>query len=158
MKKFLRERINEKKGKIVDREGREIGEHPGQMFFTIGERVRDNKGLKIENKFRKEHSGKLYVAEKKGNTLVVAEDGEEILKRKNVFLINVKLVNGDEKIDGKKFRGRIRHLGELCSGKLSKEKGRWSFVFDKGQEGIAPGQELVFYSGERVVGCGEIRI
>jgi len=41
---------------------------------------------------------------------------------------------------------------------LRKEKGKWIFVFDKGVEGIAPGQLLVLHDGERVVGCGEMRV
>lgn len=168
MKKFLRERIKEKKGKVLSHEGEVVGSHNGVMFFTIGERVRDSKGIKVEDKFRRKFPGRLFIAEKKrGNVLVIAPQGHEILRRKKVYIKDLKWINKEE---GKGLRARIRHLGLLEKGRLRKEnwkKGvpptypkrfRWTFVFDKGVEGVAEGQFIVLYKGERVVGSGEIRL
>ena len=129
------------------------------MFFTIGERIGERKGFIINRDWKKKHIGKLYVAEKKkDNAMIIAEEGDKILKRKEIFISNFRSINKNEKVIGMKFYGRIRHLGELNSGKLIKKNNKWSFVLDKGLEGVAEGQELVLYKGERLVGSGEIQL
>lgn len=157
MKKFLQERIKKKKGKVLSHEGKKVGEHPGVMYFTIGERVRDAKGLNIDNSYRKRFTGRLFIAKKRGNTIVIAPEGHELLKTKKVFIKGFGWSGEREKIPSK-LKARIRHLGELNSGKLSKKNGRWVFEFDKGVVGVAPGQYLVLYKGQRVVACGEMRL
>ncbi|MFH1425459.1 MAG: tRNA 2-thiouridine(34) synthase MnmA [archaeon] len=158
MKKFLRERIKEKKGDIVNSNGEVIGEHPGIMFFTIGEKIGEGKGTTLNRIGRKKYSRKkLFVAEKeRGNKLVVAVSGSVELKTGDVKLVKFKLIDKNEKVNNKRFNGRIRHLGKFHAGKLKKKAG-WIFIFDKGVEGVAPGQILVLYDGQRVVGCGEMR-
>ena len=159
MKKFMRQRIVKIEGNVLSTDGEIVGTHSGSVFFTIGERVKDKDGFILNKKFRKRYAGKkLYVAEKLSeNKLVVASEGDKRLFRKEVLLKDFKLIDKDEKVDVKKFKARIRHLGEFNSGKLKKEKSRWIFTFDNGVEGVAEGQFLVLYQGERVVGCGEIR-
>jgi tRNA-uridine 2-sulfurtransferase len=156
MKKFMKQRIVEMNGEMLSPEGDIIGTHPGSVFFTIGERVTDSKGFRFNKKFRRSYSGKkFYVAEKlSGNRIVIASKGDKSLLRKKVFLSDFKFI-GEEVKTG--LTARIRHLGEFNSGKLKKEKTRWTFAFDKGQEGVAEGQFIVLYKGEIVVGCGEIR-
>ena len=140
MKSFLRERMEEKGGKIKDADGNVIGEHPGTWFFTIGEKIGEGKGTRMDNKIRNKFGGKWYVARKeKGNVLVVAPEGDAVLKTKKVFIRGLRLVN---KVDFPKrdLKARIRHLGKLHGGRLDKENGRWVFVFNRGVEGIAEGQ------------------
>lgn len=157
VKKFLHSRIKDKKGVVVSPSGEVVGSHNGQMFFTIGERVGDRKGFVISNEYRKGVRGKrLFVARKlSGNKLMVAPEGSKELRTRVVFIKGFKFVNGKE-MSG--LKGRIRHLGELHSGKLSKAGGRWKFVFAKGVEGIAEGQLIVLHKGTRLVGGGEIRL
>lgn len=38
MREFLRSRIPERKGDIVDTSGKKVGEHPGAWFYTVGQR------------------------------------------------------------------------------------------------------------------------
>jgi len=64
MKSFLKQRIKEKPGKILSPEKEVIGTHPGIMFFTIGERVGDKKGLIIDKEYRKKYPGRLFIAKK----------------------------------------------------------------------------------------------
>ncbi|MFH1802710.1 MAG: tRNA 2-thiouridine(34) synthase MnmA [archaeon] len=178
MKSFLKQRIKERPGKVYSPDGQVIGSHPGAMFFTIGEKIGEGKGTRIDGRVRNKFGGRWFVAAKtKGNVLVVAPKGHEILKTRNVFVRGLKFVNGEEK---GAMRGRIRHLGSLYSGKLIKQKDhaspasgprgrgrlvakmagreRWMFVFNKGVGGVAEGQSLVLYRGERLVGGGEIRL
>jgi tRNA-uridine 2-sulfurtransferase len=157
VKKFLHSRIKEKRGKVVSPSGEVVGTHPGQMFFTVGERVGNRNGFVLDEEYRGGVGGKkLFVARKlSGNKIMVAPSGSGILKTRRVFLKGFKFVGLEER---KGLKGRIRHLGELHSGKLSRRGGRWSFNFNEGVEGIAEGQSLVLYKGERLVACGEIRL
>lgn len=153
VKSFLKERIKQKPGKIKTPEGEVVGDHPGIMFFTTGERVRETKGLKLEREWSKKHREKLYIAEKKikENTLIIVPENHQLLKRKKVVLKNFKKLS-----TGKNLKARIRHLGTLHAGTLKKEKGKQIFEFTKSIEGLAEGQFLVAYSGQKVVAYGEI--
>jgi len=116
MKKFLFSRIKEKRGEILDVNGEVIGTHPGVVFFTTCEKIGEAKGTSLNKTGRKKYSGeKLFVAKKSGNRLVVAIAGSEELKTRKISLIKFKLIDGKEKVNGKKFKARIRHLGELWS-------------------------------------------
>jgi tRNA-specific 2-thiouridylase len=159
VKKFLKSRIKLKPGKILSPEGKVIGTHPGAMFFTIGERVRDKKGLNIDNEYRKKNPRRLFIAKKKANNIIViAPEKHLLLKTKKVFIKGFKMMNPKDKISKTNLKARIRHLGKLNSGKLKKEKGRYVFEFLKGQEGVAEGQIIAIYKGDALVASGEIRL
>ena len=159
MKKLLRRRIKEKRGNVLNSSGEIVGTHPGQMFFTIGERVGEGKGVVINKKLIGNFGERLYVAKKlKGNKLVVAPFRDKILLTKKVWIKKMHLINPAEKINGKKFGARIRHLGILINGKLICKTGRFCFEFNRGVFGLAEGQYIVLYSGEKLVGGGEIRL
>ncbi len=185
MKAFLKQRIKEKPGKILSPEGKVVGTHPGSFYFTIGERVRENKGLVLEQKFKKPFSQKkFYIAKKtKKNELIIAPENHEILKTKKVFIYDLQLVN-EKDFPKTGLKARIRHLGKLIPGRLNlarreenlrskfsnnpdaSHKNRrpisatkaFSFTFSKPQEGIAEGQFIVLYKGEKMRGGGEIRL
>ena len=154
-KGFLRNKVREKKGNVFSPEGKVIGTHPGAFFFTIGERVGEGKGILIEKDYRNKHHGKIYVAAKKANSLVVAPENHLLLKRKEVTIKNIHFISGKTILG--KFKARIRHLGKLHSGTLKKFSNKFKFVFNSGVEGIAEGQHIVFYRGQEVVGGGEMR-
>ncbi|MEK6854865.1 MAG: tRNA 2-thiouridine(34) synthase MnmA [Nanoarchaeota archaeon] len=158
MKLFLKKKIKEKKGKVILPSGEVIGVHPGSMFFTIGERAGERNGFEINRENLGGKICKLYVAQKKGNTLIVAPEGHSTLKRKKIFVKNFHLIDLREKVNNKKFNARIRHLGEMHKGRINRIKGRIIFNFVSGVEGVAEGQSVVLYDGERVVGGGEIRV
>lgn len=154
MKSFLEKKIKNKPGKIFSPEGKIIGSHPGSMYFTIGQRAVPSLGINIENSYNKEKS-RLYIAKKKGNDIIIAPENHPILKTKSVNLINFHIINKKEAIPSK-LQARIRHLGQLNPGKLTKKGKKYQFIFNKTQEGIAPGQALVLYHKDKVIGGGEI--
>ena len=133
-----------------------IGTHPGTSYFTIGERVGERIEIKIIPEYRNKVKGKIYVAKKTKNSLIVAPENHSILKTKSIKIKDLHLINPKEKIPNS-VKARIRHLGRLISGKLKKEKQNYTFTFSKPQEGVAEGQFIVLYSGEKLIGCGEIR-
>jgi len=155
MLSFLKKRLSEKPGKVKDPKGKIIGTHLGVSFYTIGQKALESKGISI-NKPSYLAQKRLYIAEKRGNDLIVAPKGHPLLKKKNVFLRKFHLINKKEKIPSK-LKVRIRHLGKLIPGKLKKIKNTWIFEFNKPQESLAEGQYLVLYHKDKVVACGEIK-
>lgn len=157
LKDFLKQRIKEKEGKVVDSSGVVVGKHPGMTFFTIGERVGERKGFEIYSSYRNKigHAKLFVAAKKKGNVLVVAPEGSTLLRRRKIYVNGLKFISG---VEPGAMSGRIRHLGELNRGVLRKIGSRWVFEFLKGVEGLAEGQWIVLYKGEKVVGGGEIRL
>jgi len=124
------------------------------MYYTIGQRIGPRLGFQIEK-----HLGeKWYVAEKKkNNTLIVAPKGNPILKKQKIFIKSLHQINPKSRIP-KPLKARIRHLGSLLSGKLSKQKGKYIFTLSKPEKEIAEGQSIVLYHKNRIIGGGEIRL
>jgi tRNA U34 2-thiouridine synthase MnmA/TrmU len=77
------------------------------------------------------------------------------LKKKQVSIKNLHLINPDEKIPNN-LRARIRHLGQLHKGKLTKKGSHYIFTFSKPIEALAEGQSIVIYKNKQVLGGGEI--
>lgn len=153
MKSFLKKKIKEKSGRVLDPEGNLVGSHPGIMYFTIGQRIGERLGIKIT----KHLEGKWYITEKtKNNTLVIAPEGHKLLKKQIVKIKNLHLINPKEKIP-RNLKARIRHLGKLNKGTLIKEQNNYYFKFNKPIEAIAEGQYIVLYKAQQVIGSGEIR-
>ncbi len=151
IKSFLENKIKQKKGKILSPEGNQIGTHPGASYFTIGQKVLEHLGMQI-NKPKEHAQERYYIAEKKkGNIIIAAPENHPILKKKQIKIKSLHLINPKDKIPSA-LKARIRHLGTLHKGKL---KGN-IFTFSKPVEGIAEGQSLVIYKDKQVIGGGEI--
>jgi len=85
LKEFLKNYIPEKKGKVLDVKGREIGNHDGTVFYTIGERH----GFEIFPKAKTPDMPRLFVIKKdeKKNTLIVGS-AEELKNINSLALKN----------------------------------------------------------------------
>jgi tRNA-uridine 2-sulfurtransferase len=154
LKSFLSKKIKPLSGKILSPEGKLLGQHPGVFYYTIGQRLGPRLGFDIK-KPKSNEPKKWYVANKKGNILIVAPKGHPTLKKSLAILKKFHIINKKDPIP-KKIKARIRHLGPLISGKLSKRKFKYQFKFSKPQKEVAPGQSLVLYHKNQVVGGGEI--
>jgi tRNA-specific 2-thiouridylase len=159
MKSFLRSRITSKQGPVVDPDGNIVGHHPGTMFFTIGERARHKNGFHIHADYNKKtNNAPLFIAGKfKKNTIVIAPKGHPALKTKQVKIKSFKLINKKD-FPKTNLKARIRHLGQLLPGKLTKKQNSWTWVFEKPQEGVAPGQTIVLHHKDKLIAGGEIRL
>jgi len=157
MKDFLKKKIQKKPGKIISPDKKVIGSHPGTMYFTIGERVGLRQEIKINDSFRNKIKKRLYVADKmKNNILIVAPKQHPLLKRKKIIIKKIHLINKKQKIPKKGVKARIRNLGSFLSGRLKKHGEKYVFILEKPEEGIAPGQSLVLYNKEELIGGGII--
>ncbi len=134
-------------GPITDRDGRVLGEHRGIHLYTIGQR----KGLGIA------HSVPLYVTaiDEKQNAIVVGTD-EQLFRTELVAEdVNWIAVAGIDAPTRLAARIRYRHREQPAT--LSPLDGdRVQVRFDEPQRAITPGQSVVFYDGEVVVGGGII--
>ncbi len=157
MKSFLEKQIRSKQGAVLNPEGKPIGVHPGASYFTIGQRIGPHLGICIEKPKGSEQE-KWYIAEKqKNNILIAAPENHPLLKKKSVILKSLHLINPKEKIPSQ-LKARIRHLGQFHPGKLIKKSNSYIFTLKKPVSSIAPGQSLVIYHNNRVIGGGEIRL
>jgi tRNA-specific 2-thiouridylase len=137
-----------KTGPIVNREGDILGQHDGIENFTIGQR----KGIGIAA------NEPLYVTSKDSasNTVIVGPKAELLgscLVANNInWLVDDKL-KAPTRLN---VKIRFRHQ-EALSTVTPLENGEVRVEFDEPQSAIAPGQAIVFYNGDTVVGGGFIR-
>lgn len=141
---FLLERVQKlNPGPIVDMQGKILGKHRGIIFHTIGQRG----GLGIS------HTTPLYVVsiDPDKNSIVVGEK-KDLMARG--------LVAGDTNMLAKSWPGQVyakiryRKKEALCD--VTAENGRLRVIFAEEQEAITPGQSVVFYENDRVLGGGTI--
>jgi tRNA-specific 2-thiouridylase len=147
--RFLKERIPAafQPGPIVDEDGRVLGEHSGIIHFTIGQR----RGMGISA------SHPLYVLEinPRINTVVVGPD--ESLYKHHLKASGINWISNIPSRGPLAVKARIRYKHIETEAELDMlESGRVQVKFAKPQRAITPGQAVVFYESEVVVGGGTI--
>src|SRR6266542_3087981 len=137
-------------GPIVDMQGRYLGEHPGVMFFTVGQR----KGLGLTS------AEPLYVVDidAERNALIVGADSD--LRCRGLIAEDLNLV-ALPALDGPvRCRARIRYRMEEAPATIEPalEEGESAVrvIFDAPQRAVTPGQAVVFYDGDVVLGGATI--
>lgn len=148
-KDFLQEKVAKaiKPGPFVDKYGNIRGQHKGIPFYTIGQR----RGLGIS-------AGKpLYVIEidNKRNSIIVGEEKE--LYKKEFLTEQVNWVAIDKLKDKMKVCAKIRYNFKEKPAEIILFDNNIKVVFDEPQKAIAPGQSVVFYVDDIVVGGGKIK-
>jgi len=146
---FLKEYLGTKPGKIVEINGKTIGEHPGLWFYTIGQR----KGIKLPG-------GPYYVLDKnvKYNRLIVTKN-ESNLYKKELICKNVNWILGKAPKLPLKVKAKIRYRHQLALATIVEEleeSKTYKLIFEEPQRAITPGQSVVFYKGNEVLGGGVI--
>jgi len=157
LKKFLQKKIKPKKGIILNPEGKQIGEHDGIYYYTIGQKIGPKFGIDIsKNSQPGLGMKKWYVAKKdlKKNEIVAAPEGHKILYKKEIIMKNVHWINEEPKIG--KYKARIRQVGELLPCKLNKKGYKYNIVLKEAITGVSEGQAIVLYKGKKCLGGGVI--
>lgn len=138
---------NLKGGKYVDAHGKEIGQHDGYPFYTIGQR----KGLGV-------HFGEpMFVTAIIPEQNVVVLGREEELQRNEM---NVYKTNWQKYIEAENVECvvKIRYRDAGTVGLLNKtSESEAKVLFYTSAKSIAPGQSAVFYEGDDVIGGGIIQ-
>ena len=141
---FLLERIRESNpGPIVDVHGKVLGNHRGIIFHTIGQRG----GLGIS------HPTPLYVVsiDPVKNRIVVGEKKD--LMGKGLVASDVNMLAEKWPI---RVHAKIRYRKKEAVCEARPENGKLKVVFAEEQEAITPGQSVVFYDNDTVLGGGII--
>ncbi len=147
---FLKKHIKPKRGDILDTKGNKIGEHEGVYFYTIGQRH----GFKIKTKGTKTKPHYIVKKEIKTNTLVVAEENDPALFKKELTLTDLNFLNpkfGHSVSKTKKAiayaRVRYRQPVQKTTLRLEvKPPNIGKLIFAKPQKFVAAGQSAVLYS------------
>ncbi len=134
-------------GYFVNKEGKNLGQHKGYPFYTIGQR----KGLDIA--FGK--PAYVTAIDPDNNTVVLGD--EEDLAQQTMTVTKLNWLKYDGVEDGCPVITKIRY----------KDRGAESYLYQDGQniivrfaepvKSIAPGQSAVFYEGDEVIGGGIIQ-
>ena len=133
-------------GLVIDKSGRKLGMHSGISRYTIGQ----HRGLNLPGQ------EKLYVIKiiPEENTIVVGN--EEDLLRKELVATDLNWI-AIENLSGQiHIQARIRSSAEAAPAWIEPQGSNVPVVFDSAQKGITPGQAVVFYDGDTVVGAGII--
>lgn len=153
---FLRENVNDiesknciKPGNIVDISGNVRGKHKGLINYTIGQR----KGLGIQN------DKPLYVIklDKKYNQVIVGQ--KENTYSKEAFVNDINLLAIDNITNSVNVKAKIRYAAKEAGATVYSVEGKndlLKVVFDEPQMAITPGQAIVFYDDDIVIGGGKI--
>ena len=129
-------------------DGKVIGQHEGYPFYTVGQR----KGLGIA------HSEPLYVLNVLPNNNVIELGREHELESTTLSAHSVNLQKYAELRDPRRFLVKIRYKDEGAMATCSTdEDGILRIAFDEPRKAVAPGQSVVMYEGNDVVGGGIIR-
>lgn len=134
------------RGNIVLKNGKILGTHNGLIHYTIGQR----KGIGIS------YQEPLYVIklDSEKNEVVVGTEKElysKELTAKNLnFLVDINLQEGIE------IQAKVRYRANPAKATLKVEGDFAKVVFEQEQRAITPGQSIVFYMDDIVLGGGKI--
>ena len=134
-------------GNFVDLDSNVLGRHQGIIHYTVGQR----KGLGLAMG----HPVFVVAIRPETNEVVIGENKDVFAPKLYANRLNFM---GIEKLEGElKCMAKIRysHQGAACTIKMAGED-LLECTFDEEQRAITPGQALVLYDGEHVLGGGTI--
>ena len=145
---FLQEHgVERRSGVIRDVNGQAIGSHEGIHRFTVGQR----KGLGLSSPIP------LYVVGIDAGENAVTVGPRSALERQELSASGVNWITGDVPQAGTRVTAQIRHRHKEAAAVIRPiGADRVGVIFDEPQAAMAPGQALVMYSGDEVVGGGWI--
>ena len=145
---FVKERVKPKTGNFIDTDGNILGEHPGIQFFTVGQRrklgINPNDGepryvIKINSE---------------SNEVVLGAD-EDLMETD--FTANKLSFTSKVEVDSEmEVKARIRYKAKEEPALVILRDGYADIRFVEPQRAITPGQPVVFYQDEEMIGGGII--
>ena len=148
-KRFLEEETHQKapQGNFVDMHGNVIGRHQGITHYTIGQR----KGLNLA------FGHPVFVTEIRPETNEVVIGESEDVFSDALAADHLQYMAADHYEVGQRMRAKIRYSdkGQMCTVQ-SVEDGKITIVFDQKVRAVTPGQAVVFYEDDMVLGGATI--
>ncbi len=146
---FLREHLATTPGEVVDRTGRIIGRHDGCALYTIGQK----KGLYIDRV-----NWAVTAIDPPHNRLQAGESDE--LLHRHLILHHCRITDPSSLRTGTPLSVQIRGVGENPGGYaqlIRQEADRIHLQLDEPARAAAPGQPVVLYEQDRVLGGGYLK-
>ncbi|MBI1910311.1 MAG: tRNA 2-thiouridine(34) synthase MnmA [Deltaproteobacteria bacterium] len=138
----------QKPGSFVSKEGEKIADHDGIHNYTIGQR----RGLNVAVGER------MYVTEiRPASGEVVLGHSEDLLKT-TVFASGITLLTREGVQGTMEVEAKIRYRHSPAKARLTLSDGGLNarIEFEEPQRAVTPGQAIVFYDGEKMLGGGWI--
>jgi tRNA-specific 2-thiouridylase len=134
-------------GLIVNQTGSVLGQHSGVHHFTVGQR----KGLGLAT------GAPLYVLELRPVENQVVVGPREALEDTTLTASGVNWISGTAPSEALRIQAQIRHRHTAAGARVhALSDNRAELEFDTPQTAITPGQAVVFYDDDLVVGGGWI--
>ncbi|MGQ0668238.1 MAG: tRNA 2-thiouridine(34) synthase MnmA [Actinomycetota bacterium] len=134
-------------GEIVDPDGTIVGTHRGSFRYTIGQR----RGLGVSTGER------TYVIDIEGDRNRVLVGPGELLARRGLVADRASWVVGESPSGGPfEAEVRLRYRGDDVPAVVETDGDRLHVEFRVPQRGVAPGQSVVFYRGDELLGGARI--
>jgi tRNA-specific 2-thiouridylase len=133
-------------GPVVDQQGKVLGEHKGVALHTVGQR----RGLGIAT------GQPVFVTSLQPETNTVVVGGPQDLLKSTCRLEEVSWIAGAPPAEPLRAMGKARYRSAEVPCSVRADGDGLLVEFDEPQKAITPGQALVFYDGEYVLGGGTI--
>lgn len=144
---YLEKSIPQQSGPIYDNEGKVIGRHRGITYYTYGQR----RGIGVS------HRRPLYVTniDFPHNAIYVGE--KEDVYRSQLVARDIHFIPFDSFTEKMKVLAKSRYVSPLSPAVIEPiTKKRAKVTFDEPQWALTPGQSVVFYQGDVLLGGGII--
>lgn len=144
---FVGQRVASQPGDILDTAGNRLGRHRGIVNYTVGQR----RGLPARG-----GGEPLYVLRVDAEANAVVAGPEEELLASGLIAGELSFVSGEAPREPFRTQARIRYASEPASATVEMRGDTAEVRFHHRQRAVTPGQAVVFYDGERVIGGGTI--
>lgn len=137
-------------GDFIDEQGNILGRHSGIHHYTVG--MRRHLGIALGQR--------MYVKkiDPQNNTVTLAPVSDACVSHVTACDINFFPAAADLLVPGSEFNARVRHSRRMGKARLLciEPQLRAEFAADPSCGTPAPGQSIVIYSGDRLLGGGKI--
>ena len=144
---YIEDRFGKAKpGRFRGPKGEDLGEHRGLIRYTIGQR----RGLNIP------YSERIFVSrlDAEKNEVILGLEGSQ--SKSEVTANGLSWVSDKEIPSSFSCMGKIRYNARPCECDVEVSDGRITARFATPQRGVCPGQSLVLYDHDRLIGGGFI--
>ncbi|MDO5701137.1 MAG: tRNA 2-thiouridine(34) synthase MnmA [Bowdeniella nasicola] len=147
---FLRSRLGERPGAILDMDGAEIGEHRGAYAYTVGQR----RGLGLTVPAPDGRPRYVLEVDPAANTVRVGP--KEALSVRRIVADDVVWLANDDDAAAPGVSVQVRAHGRAIDARVERDSTCLHVELGEPLRGIAPGQSIVVYRGTRVLGQATI--
>lgn len=154
-RKFLSSYLPAQKGKICDLSGKQVGEHMGLMYYTLGQR----RGLELGGIKGEDEGGRWFVVRKdlQNNVLYVSHGDESPLYSKSCEVSQFNWIPFQKPQTEFDCMAKFRYRQPDQPVHVSvRENGTLHIDFAEPQRAVTEGQYAVLYEGENCLGGGVI--